>query len=177
MTKVSRNILLSFLASGLITNTYAAPQVCNDSIPPSTPESRFEFLDNGNEVKDLITGLIWQRCPAGRSWTGTGCSGIAIRYDWASALALGDGTEWRLPNIKELESISEVSCSRPAFNLSIFPGTPHSEFSRLWSSTPHLHHTSRMTAWYFHPDSGSISTHDITEGQFARLVRNDKGGR
>lgn len=161
----------TFIFICLSANALAAPQVCNDSIIPSTPESRFVFLGEGHEVSDKVTGLIWKRCPVGRSWTGINCDGLAMRYDWKSALALGDGNQWRLPNIKELESISEVSCSKPALNLAVFPGTPKSEFSRLWSATPYLHHESRSTAWYFHPDSGSISIHDVSSAEFVRLVR------
>lgn len=143
---------------------------CNDAMTPSTPLSRFEFLQEGHEIKDKVTGLIWKRCPEGRSWTGSQCAGTALRYDWSSAIALADDT-WRLPNIKELESIAEVACYTPSLNKSVFNGTPHSIGSRLWSASPNLHNEQRMTAWYFHPDSGSISFHEISNTEFVRMVR------
>lgn len=41
--------------------------------------------------------------------------------------------DWRLPNVKELESIAELSCHWPAIEIAPFPDTPAELF---WSSTP-----------------------------------------
>ncbi|WP_022952046.1 DUF1566 domain-containing protein [Leucothrix mucor] len=148
----------------------AATQGCNEHMARSTPLSRYDFLLDGKEVRDNVTGLIWKRCPEGRAWNGTVCTGIAAQYDWPAALALSDGT-WRLPNIKELESISEVACFSPSINTVVFPGTPHSIGAFLWSSSPYIYHEQRMAAWFFHPDSGGISINDISSADFVRMVR------
>lgn len=156
----------------------SADQFCNERVLPSTPTNRFELM--GNEVRDLKTGLIWQRCSAGQVWDSMSCSGSSIEYTWSEALHLADGL-WRLPNIKELASIVETSCISPAINETVFPESPQSipgvSNSRYWSSS-----TAGTTgggygsyyAWGLNFDSGlEIVTYKSYYGykQFARLVR------
>lgn len=110
-------------------------QVCNTSIPESTPGNR--FIVDGEEVTDTVTELIWQRCPLGQ--TGSNCSdGSYVFFTWREALnaAAGWSTEdkaWRLPNINELRSIVEERCYNPAINLSVFPFPYYATF---WSNSP-----------------------------------------
>lgn len=114
------------------TYSYAA---CNVQIKRSAPDSRYESNNNGSEVRDKKTGLIWMRCSLGQSWNGTACTNTATTYDWGSALqsakAIGGG--WRLPNIKELDSLIEQACYNPSINESIFPNTVSEAY---WSSSP-----------------------------------------
>ena len=94
---------------------------------------------SGSEVTDQKTGLIWRRCAEGMTWSGTTCTGAALPYTHVSALQLATtqatatGVAWRLPNIKELASLSEKSKSNPAIDATAFPATPSNWF---WSSTP-----------------------------------------
>ncbi len=86
-------------------------QTCKDTIPASTPGSR--FVVNGDEVTDTETGLIWQRCTLGQ--TGNDCSGSASLHTWQQALQAAYAP-WRLPNINELESIvEEVTVHPPCY--------------------------------------------------------------
>ncbi|MFH1810592.1 MAG: DUF1566 domain-containing protein [Pseudomonadota bacterium] len=93
---------------------------------------------NGDRVvTDTLTGLQWQGCVDGRS--GGDCSsGGGIPTDWASALSICEDStwaafeDWRLPNIKELESIADHRRFGPAIDTVAFPFTP-SDWS--WSST------------------------------------------
>ena len=90
-------------------------------------------------VSDNETGLEWQGCPAGVS--GDTCEpGIAFPdYSWLDALAYCEGLswaghdDWRLPNVKELESIIDNHAASPAIDGDAFPSTPHIDY---WSSTP-----------------------------------------
>ncbi len=99
--------------------------VCNTAITESTPDSRFTI--NGDTVTDNQTGLIWMRCSVGKSWDGSTCTGTATLVNWKTALETAENfvfagaDNWRLPNIKELTSIMEFSCSAPALNENIFP--------------------------------------------------------
>ena len=112
------------------------------SIPATTPDS--QLTDNADgTVTDTKTGLMWKQCAEGLS--GVGCTtGVAQTYTWSAALNqaqtvnLAGGfagyTDWRLPNIKELRSITEKQCFSPAINLTRFPNT---EFNSVfWSSSP-----------------------------------------
>ncbi len=111
------------LATILIANASYAKQNCNTKAQASTPNSRFELISNGSEVKDKDTGLIWQRCSLGQTYSNNKCVGEAKKYTWQKALyavkTLSDnsGKNYRLPNIKELSSIVEQRCDHPAINI------------------------------------------------------------
>ena len=121
------------LASCLLLTQVSAAQNCKDTINASTPDSR--FIVEGDEVMDLDTGLIWQRCTLGQ--TGDDCSGgSASAYTWLAALQAA-GASWRLPNIKELRSIVEEKCVVPAINSTIFPNT---QVFFYWSASPLASH-------------------------------------
>ena len=102
-----------------------------------TAQDRFSY--SGNEVLDSKTGLIWQRCTVGKVFTGNTCSGTALVFTHEAALVharINSGSlGWRLPNIKELSSIVDLSRISPAIDILAFPGTPQNN-SYFWSSTP-----------------------------------------
>jgi len=126
-----RHFLL-MISCGLIQPCFA---ICSSQIESQTPNTRYQILNNGSEVKDLKTRLIWQRCSVGQTWTGSSCEGEATSYTWPHALAAvkaGDSL-WRLPNIKELYSLVNIACYNPAINEPIFPNTPNAAY---WSSSP-----------------------------------------
>lgn len=121
-------------------------QTCKpESIPASTPTSRFSDNHNGT-VTDTKTGLQWKKCSEGQAWNSVtnACDGSAATYTWNAGLeqaqtanmtggGLGVGVGWRVPNIKELRSIVEVQCGGPAVNLAVFPNTDAS--AAVWSSS------------------------------------------
>ncbi|MEZ5512517.1 MAG: DUF1566 domain-containing protein [Steroidobacteraceae bacterium] len=121
----------------------APSQLCDQSPDPQ----RFDVRGDGTTV-DRRTGLMWQRCPVGMTLNDQGTADIfddtcaasaEIANDWQSALqAANDDTtaghqDWRLPDVKELESIVLPSCAMPAADRGAFPDTPAAPF---WSSTP-----------------------------------------
>lgn len=134
--------VLSLLAAH---QSYA--QSCTMGIASNTPESRYEILkeSNGAEVMDKQTGLIWQRCSLGQVWINNSCIGTPSIHTWSSALKrvkeLGNG--YRLPNIKELQTLVSETCEWPAINETIFPQTEI--YRRYLSSTTsplnHVKHT------------------------------------
>ena len=87
------------------------------------------FTDNGNEtITDNCTNLMWQKCSRGLS--GASCvTGTVVTNYWADALSYCEGlnfagqTDWRLPNIKELQSIVNYQNINPAINTTYFPAT------------------------------------------------------
>jgi len=83
------------------------------------------YMVNGPAVTDIRTGLIWQKEDDGvmRTW------GEALSY--CESLALAGQSGWRLPNIIELESITDDSRNNPA----IGPVFTNTKAAYYWSST------------------------------------------
>lgn len=155
----------------LATSQLAHAQTCNtDSIIATTPDSRFEIISNGSEVKDKVTGLIWQRCSIGQTWDGNTCTGTATRHTWQQALTVAKnlGNGYRLPNIKELNSIVERQCSHPIINSKIFPNT---ESRSYWSSSPQFGYNSG--AWEVTFGNGSTSSVYKRYSNYVRAVRSE----
>ncbi len=100
----------------------------------STPNT--DFTDNKDgTVTHKRTGLVWQRCSVGQTWTGSSCSGSADTYTYDEAIALTDSfagrSDWRVPNANELASLVKYDASYPAINSTLFPNTPTMRFGRL----------------------------------------------
>lgn len=134
-------LIISTLLLALSTTNYAA---CNSAITRTAPDSRYELLNSNTEVKDTQTGLIWQRCSLGQTWSGTSCISDPVTYYWINTpfpLQIDNilqtvknmGNGWRVPNIKELDSLIEQACYSPSINEVIFPNTPSGGY---WSSSP-----------------------------------------
>ncbi len=117
-----------------LTATLSLAQTCNPNIAREATDSRYQLLNSDTEVKDTQTGVIWQRCSLGQTWSGTNCTGTAATYNWANALqtAKNMGNDWRVPNIKELGSLVEEACYSAAINETFFPNTVSSSY---WSSS------------------------------------------
>ena len=84
------------------------------------------FTNNGNgTVTDTKTGLMWQQGESSAmTWE------AALSY--CEGLTLGNHSDWRLPNIKELESLTDDTRPSPAIDTTFFPNAKSSAY---WSST------------------------------------------
>jgi hypothetical protein len=154
-------ILLALAAASLISGS-ARANPCNPRMSRSAPDSRYQ--DNGNgTVTDRRTGLTWQRCPLGMTWSDGGTPGFrqddhcvasgATALLWQAALQAASDlnaaggfagfSDWRLPNAKELASLFETACYGPALNDRIFPDTPSGTF---YSSTPYIQGTTTSSS-------------------------------
>ena len=79
-----------------------------------------DFVDNGDgTITDKATGLTWMKADSGPLKAGPNQDG---RLDWPQALSFAEGLEyaghddWRLPNVKELQSIVDYSGAFPAID-------------------------------------------------------------
>jgi hypothetical protein len=118
-------------------------------------------------VTDSKTGLTWQRCNAGQSFAAGTCSGTASIYTHQEALAYAKTqTGWRLPSVKELASLVDISVIGPAVNATAFPATPS---NYAWASSPYSSDPS--SAWVVYFADGSVSTSSRSNPYHVRLVR------
>ncbi|HIP12605.1 MAG TPA: DUF1566 domain-containing protein, partial [Arcobacter sp.] len=117
------------------------------------------YTDNGDTVTDNATGLIWQQEDDNteRTWAdaGTYCDG----------LTLDGNSDFRLPTIEELVSITDKQISNPSIN-AIFTNTNSSGY---WSATTGASGTS--DAWYVYFNGGDDGWRDKTVTYFVRCVR------
>jgi hypothetical protein len=99
-------------------------------------QARFSYSSNGSEVTDSKTGLVWQRCSAGQSWSGSTCTGTATTYTHEAALTYAQTqTGWRLPNVKELASLVDRTVTIPSIDSVAFPATAVNHY---WSASPYV---------------------------------------
>jgi hypothetical protein len=119
-----------------------------------------DFSRENNMVTDSTTGLQWQdNESAVMNWID------AISY--CELLELGGYSNWRLPNVRELYSISDRSFFRPAINTDFFKNAT-SEY--YWSSTTLVegkHYALTVDFAY-----GSQYREAKTYNKFVRCVRN-----
>ncbi len=152
-------------------------------------------------VKDTRTGLEWMRCSFGQEWNDSSktCTGEMKKFNWQGALdaaakqnsmgGVAGRTGWRVPSVRELQSIRycskgakaekvdlldnqsavPVACangsSSPTIDGAIFPATPDTWY---WTSTPHSAYSAG--AWYVHFFNG-MSNYTNHRGNYVAAVR------
>lgn len=157
-----------------LTLSAAQAQTCNPSITRSAPDSRYQLVvgSGGIEVLDTQTKLIWQRCSIGQTWNGTTCIGTAATLTWHNALqqAKNYGSAWRLPNIKELQSLVEEACHHSAINQTFFPTTLSvTTPSGYWSASPNR--DLNNFAWVVSFGNGNTDNYAKSSNVRVRAVR------
>jgi hypothetical protein len=138
-------------------------------LPPESPISYNDNIDG--TVTDNYTGLLWKKCPQGIS--GYECQyGAATQRVWSEAkkecenLNFAGKTGWRLPTLKELQSIVDSQKS-PSINL-IFGGTDDA----YWTGTsPELYPMSKFTVFF---SDGSVYYRDSNNEAASRCVHTNK---
>lgn len=129
------------------TKIFSARAVRDVTPPPTIPN---RFTDNGNgTITDNLTTLVWQKIVYSDSITWE----QALTY--ADTLALNGNTDWRLPNIKELESIDDESLVNPSINRTFFSTMVTNKY---WSSSSLPNQPTK--AWYLDTQFG-ITTYDF----------------
>lgn len=129
----------------------------------SAPSSSFTDNSNGT-VTDNATGLMWQQGEPGfMTW--------AAALSYCDGLGLGGQSDWRLPNIKELESIADAAKKDPAVEKTFFPNI--SELYYYLSSTTYAYSTG--DAWSVLFSIGQVYYKGKT-GAYVRCVRGGQSG-
>lgn len=105
------------------------------------------YSDNGNgTIVDNFTGLIWQKSLTADSLT------------WEQALSYSDTlsyagiNDWRLPNIKELQSINDETRIKPSLDTKYFN---INNSKKYWSSTTLPNQITK--AWYLDTQYGVVT--------------------
>jgi formylglycine-generating enzyme required for sulfatase activity len=127
----------------------------------TAPPASGSYTDHGDgTVTDNNTGLMWRTAltPDSLTWE------AALQY--CESLTYGVYSDWRLPNVKELQSLTTTAYVNPCFA----PGTIAAPKTlRIWSSTTLVNQTQR--AWDLQTDFGIVSYSDKTARRYALCVR------
>lgn len=108
------------------------------------------FLDNGDgTILDRLTDLTWEKSISQTAVTWED----AILY--SEGLTLGGNSDWRLPNVKEIKSLSDENKVQPSVNNTMFSGVT---ITKYWSSTSLPNQSTK--AWYLDNNFG-ITTYDV----------------
>jgi hypothetical protein len=129
------------------------------------------FIDHGNgTVTDSCTGLTWQQHAA--DLNGDGASGDQGNWgealEYCEGLVLGGHSDWRLPNIRELQSIVDYGEGRPAI-APVFTAAGTMEYSGYWSSTSGYNNPGSAWLAYFY--GGEVGREHKDTTAYVRAVR------
>ncbi len=124
-------------------------------------ENDFRDNDNGT-VTDEATGLTWMKVDSGKLKAGKDKDGKLNwqeALDWAENLEYAGYSDWRLPNVKELQSIVDYTRSPATTNSAaidpVFQATSfvaeddRQDYACYWSGTTHASLSRASTAAYF----------------------------
>ncbi len=136
----------------------------------------FSFTDNGDgTVTDNNTGLTWQQTPSSSRVTWS----EAVSY--CDSLVLGGQSDWRMPTLKELYSISDFSTGWPYLNTTYFKiaGATVSKDEQYWADNYYVGVTlegGSNAAFGVNHGTGHIKAYPaLATGLMAKLVRAVRG--
>ncbi len=160
--------------------TQKLPRICSEIFD----EQRYSNNLDGS-VTDHYTGLMWQRCPLAYTLDDKNTpidlsddrcvlapSATAVDSWQASLLlaqqnALGNHSDWRVPGVKELETIVK-NCLGAQIEPYIFPDTPRT--GNFWTNTPDQA-SAGNNSWLVDFNRGDIRSVESNSSQYTRLVR------
>jgi Protein of unknown function (DUF1566) len=127
-----------------------------------TPVGRYTVATD--TVTDTKTGLVWERVedPSGYTWVAakTQCANL-------NTMAFGGfSSGWRLPTVKELQTLVDDSLT---ISPSIDPVFTGANAYYYWSTTPLAN--SGTNAWTLGLNGGGTASADITTSKHVRCVR------
>lgn len=126
----------------------------------AAPAERFAIDAGAGTVRDHGTGLEWER------------DTLDEPLGWLDALAHCEALEraghddWRLPTLKETQTLIDERRLQPSIDIAAFPDTPSEWY---WSSTPIATHPDQ--AWATSTTDGYASIHAGAELHRVRCVR------
>ena len=132
-------------------------------------QSSNTFVDNGNgTVSDTVTGLMWQKGDS-QNDAGGGRWEDALNYCECLTLPSGGYSDWRLPNVRELETLVDWDRYKPAIN-PLFS----CRSSYYWSSSTYAHYPDYAWRVFFY--SGYVYNGIKTSHYYVRCVRGGPSG-
>jgi hypothetical protein len=143
-----RNLVAALAAGWML--AAAAPALA------AAPADRYTV--SADTVLDRETGLTWQRATAPGTYT------RADANSYCTGLTLAGGG-WRLPGVRELQTLVDVRTWNPSIDTTAFPGTASGAYL---SSSPGAFYATNVWVVFF--DSG-ITNYPQSLTNYVRCVR------
>ena len=149
----------------------ASAQTCLDDVTETASAEQFVVNTDGTATH-TERGLMWMRCSLGQTYSNNDCIGEGDELNWQQALDEAHGytfagkSGWRVPNLKELATLTERACVRPAINETVFPSTLSDDY---WTSTPAVTDANRAWVVAFFNSSNALKEKRLFV--YTRLVR------
>lgn len=165
----------SFVAFFMGVGSAQAAQVCYSSIENTNGRHLTAMhVRSDGTAQDSHTRLVWSLCLLGQTWQPTTrtCSGMPVQLSWSDALlqssqaTVASHRNWRLPNVKEVQTIINRSCVDPALTLEVFP---NSNSENIWTSTTVVNQPQSAFAVAMYSGKNNIKTKNTP--LYVRLVR------
>jgi hypothetical protein len=138
--------------------------MCAIQAPAGAAAPANRYVVSAGTVYDTKTKLTWQQTPTTTMYQWN--DAIAYCASASVSAALG-GTGWRLPTIKELQTLIDFTqATNPMIDHTAFPGTASGGW---WSSTPATASSSEAWAVFFY--GGDTGTIERVYGSAVRCVR------
>jgi hypothetical protein len=130
------------------------------SPPPYTGNLDAHYATSKPSVRDLATGLTWQREVPHSTFD------FDAALSYCASLNLDGHKDWRLPSMPELLTLVDERATNPTIDAAAFPGTPAESF---WTSS--LFGNKRQQAWHVYFDHGN-ALYGLLKGSYrVRCVR------
>jgi hypothetical protein len=111
------------------------------------PMSFSDFVDNGNgTVTDQSTGLMWQQDEARNNRGEVSAMKWGNALDYCEGLSLGGYTDWRLPNVRELLSLTDDTKTYPSINTTFFSNVQSDSVCSYGDDQTYFYWTSTTSA-------------------------------
>ena len=141
------------------------------------------YMDNGDgTVTDSCTGLMWIKTPDTDGDLDVDTDDGMLFCDaltHCEALDLAGHSDWRLPNVFELESIVDYGSVLPAIDTAFFDVDPGAPTGNLYWSSSRLH--TGQSAAVVHFAAGAVTAQNVSSidepfPRYVRAVRSTSGG-
>lgn len=118
---------------------------------------------NKGYVTDNATGLNWEMPAPAESLD------YAASADRCAALTAGGFNVWRLPTIKELQTLVDVTAAPPAMDTSVFTDVS-AEVDMFWSASRDVYFTEMESNWLLQVDTGAMPADTLDGKHRSRCV-------
>lgn len=119
------------------------------------------YVKSENIVINIDKKLMWQDNPDSLVYT----SNWTLAKEYCKTLSLNGYTDWKLPNIKMLQEIVDISKFNPAINENF----KYTQPSSYWSSSPDMKYKNK--AWYVGFKTGATFKDSKDYNCYVRCVR------